>query len=154
MLFSPPNLMASASGLRISRTIVESHGSRLWASDNPPRGASLYFTLPSKRATRMTPAGAPPTVFVIDDEDDKVASALAKVAESVGPLGPPMHPPPAAISSGSFGDIKPPDFCLQRRSARHSAWRIATAKHSRSKHIKTNLTGIAEFWHFACNLPW
>jgi len=46
----------------------------------------------------MTPAGAPPTVFVIDDEDDKLASALAKLAQSVGPLGPPMHPPTAAIS--------------------------------------------------------
>jgi len=32
-------------GLRISRSIVESHGGRLWAADNPPRGASFYFTL-------------------------------------------------------------------------------------------------------------
>jgi PAS domain S-box-containing protein len=35
-------------GLRISRSILESHGGRLWAADNPPRGASFYFTLPAK----------------------------------------------------------------------------------------------------------
>ena len=32
-------------GLRISRSIVESHGGRLWAAPNPPRGASFFFTL-------------------------------------------------------------------------------------------------------------
>jgi signal transduction histidine kinase len=33
-------------GLSMSRTIIEQHGGRLWASADAPHGASLFFTLP------------------------------------------------------------------------------------------------------------
>jgi PAS domain S-box-containing protein len=44
-------------GLRISRTIIEAHGGKLWATDNHPRGATFQFTLAISPVNGASDAG-------------------------------------------------------------------------------------------------
>jgi PAS domain S-box-containing protein len=46
-------------GLSISRRIIESHGGRLWATNNPGRGATFQFNLPTQAEEASSPASAP-----------------------------------------------------------------------------------------------
>jgi PAS domain S-box-containing protein len=46
-------------GLSISRSLVERHGGRIWAENNPGGGATFRFTLPAERQQRLAEAPGP-----------------------------------------------------------------------------------------------
>jgi signal transduction histidine kinase len=48
----------SGMGLAISKSIVESHGGRIWANSDNGRGATFHFTLSAARAETNLPADA------------------------------------------------------------------------------------------------
>jgi two-component system sensor kinase FixL len=47
-------------GLSICRSIMEAHGGRLWAENNPDRGATFYFTVPVAKSAEASGDGEKP----------------------------------------------------------------------------------------------
>jgi PleD family two-component response regulator len=67
-------------GLTIARAIVEAHGGRLTARNNPAIGATVAFTLPSDGDDEGPPEAR---VFIVDD-DASVRKSLTRLLTSAG----------------------------------------------------------------------
>ncbi len=83
-------------GLAISKSIVQSHGGKLWAQNNPGLGAAFYFTVPAANGTEVIAARVHEheheqkegnsdveTVFIVDD-DSSVRKGMGNLIGAAG----------------------------------------------------------------------
>ena len=69
-------------GLSISQAIVRAHGGRIDFHNNDTRGATFWFTLPSRKRKSPT-MSSNQTVFVVDD-DEGVREGLSLLLSTIG----------------------------------------------------------------------
>ena len=92
-------------GLSVSRSIVHAHGGRIWASQNPDRGATFSFTLPVREARALPPESAAhdvqgPLSTIEGVADQRGADERVEAGPSSG-MTTPVHPLAGDVATGS-----------------------------------------------------
>ena len=120
---SPPRRRGSASGLSISRGIVEAHGGEMWAENNAGRRRDLpLHAAPARGRRGMSGKGL---VYIVDD-DEAVRDSLDLLLSSAG-----LCDPDVRVRRG-----------VSRLAARGGA-RLPVVRHPHARHERDGAAGDA-----------